>query len=82
MKVVVVSIYEAIPLYKLFEDCHYTHVDDMCYFFVPKYEYELHADKIPRHALTDYPYDPETSDFTVINEIAKIPKLGKPLFIG
>ena len=82
MKTIVLSIYDAVPLYKLFEGCHYTHVDDMCYFFVPELEYKLHAGKLPRHILADYPYDPETSGFVIVNKLAEIPKLRKALFIG
>lgn len=67
MKVITLSVYEAVPLYEMFEGYFYTHIDDIAYFFVPDSIYKHYAKELPRHLLNDYPVNLKTLSNEIIN---------------
>lgn len=67
MKIVITDVYESVPLYDLFIDCFYTHIDDICYFFVPDYLYAKHSKILPKHIVNDYPFNLNTLSNEIIN---------------
>lgn len=68
MKVVLTDVYQSVPLYELFKDCFYTHIDDICYFFVPDHLYVKHSKKLPKHIVNDYPFNLNTLSNEIIND--------------
>lgn len=57
MKIVAVDVYQAVPVYEMFPDCFYTHIDDIAYFFVPTDLYQEHFFYLPKHIVSNYPFN-------------------------
>lgn len=67
MKVVLLDVYQAVPVYEMFEDCFYTHIDDIVYFFVPDHLYAKHSTALPKHIANDYPLNFKNLSHEIIN---------------